>query len=455
LKTNGRQVHNLIQGDTKFLVIFGVLIVIIVIDISIVRLYDTVSKNFLPLDAKEALFVVTSGSCVIAGIILLEFMRPQRIQLAKKVPIWQIYRSTKVVQYALGIVLAYIVFQILEESYYSTYALLSAIACSYGLCIGILAIFVARITTTLLAYNRKPIIMILFALALGAITANMAITVIDVCLRLLDRPADTRFYVGGSMDVSKGRYNTLDDLYFSSYIASFFTAWISTIAMLSFYAKRVGKLWFCLLSTSPIVFFLAQFSFLLTPALSNTVITFDPFLAARIGTLIGTINKPVSGLMLALSFWIVAGTVGRTNPLRIYLIISGFGLLLLFATNQAILLSIAPYPPFGFASITLTGLSAYLAVVGIYTSSISMSNDANIRKSIKNLAKSESKLLDSIASAEMNKEIESRVIKVIKAQSSEIEDQTGSNPSLTDDEIKRYLEEAVEELKKNKEQQQR
>jgi hypothetical protein len=440
----------LIQRNTKLIVVFAALVAIIVLDISIIRLYDSVNKNFLPVDSKELLFAVTSVSCVITGIILLEFVRPQGVkdQLAKKVPIWQIYRSTKVAQYALGIVLAYILFQILVGSSYSTYALLTAIACSYTLCMGILAIFVARMMTTLLASNRKAIIMILFALALGAITANMAITLIDVSLRLLDRSVETRIFFGGSMDISKGRYVILDNLYFLSYLASFFTAWISTTAMLSFYAKRVGKFWFWLLTASPIVFFLAQFATLLTPALSNIVITFDPFLAARIGTLIGTIVKPLSGLMLALSFWVVAKTVGRTNPLRIYLIISGLGLLLLFATNQAILLSIAPYPPFGFASVTLTGLSAYLAVVGIYTSSISMSNDAKIRKSIKSLAKSESRLLDSIASAEMQKEVESRVIKVVKAQSTEIEDQTGSKPSLTDDEIKEYLDKVLKEIKR-------
>lgn len=450
MKTSGSiEPHELIQHNTKLIVVFAVLVAIIVLDISIIRLYDNVNKKFLPVNSKELLFAVTSASCLIAGIILLEFVRPQRVkdQLAKKAPIWQIYRSTKAVQYALGIVLAYIVFQILVGSSYSTYALLTAIACSYGLCIGILAIFVARMMTTLLASNRKAIIMILFALALGTITVNMAITLVDVSLRLLDRPAETRIFFGGSADVSKGRYDTLDNLYFSSYIASFFTAWISTTAMLSFYAKRVRKSWFWLFIASPIVFFLAQFAILLTPALS-TVITFDPFLAARIGTLIGTIVKPLSGLMLALSFWIVARTVDRTNPLRIYLIISGLGLLLLFATNQAILLSIAPYPPFGFASITLVGLSAYLAVVGIYTSSVSISNDAKIRKSIKSLAKSESRLLDSIASAEMQKEVESRVIKVVKAQSSEIEDQTGSKPSLTDDEIKEYLDKVLKEIKR-------
>jgi hypothetical protein len=77
-----------------------------------------------------------------------------------------------------------------------------------------------------------------------------------------------------------------------------------------------------------------------------------------------------------------------------------------------------------------------------------MSNDAKIRKSIKSLAKSESKLLDSIALAEMQNEVQNRVIKVVKAQSSEIKDQTGSKPSLTDDEIKEYLDKVLKEIKR-------
>lgn len=450
MKTGGSiEPHELIQHNTKLIVVFAVLIAIIISDISIIRLYDNVNKNFLSVNSKELLFAVTSASCLIAGIILLQFVKPQRVKdhLANEIPIWQIYRSTKLVQYALGIVLAYIIFQILGGTSYSTYGLLTAIACSYGLCIAILVIFVARMMTTLLASHRKVLIMVLFAVALGTVAVNMAITLVDVSLRLLDRPAETRIFFGGSADVSKGRYDTLDNLYFSSYIASFVTAWISTTAMLSFYAKRVGKFWFWLFTASPIVFFLAQFATLLMPVMS-TVITFDPFLAARISALIATVVKPLSGLMLALSFWVIARTMDRTNPLKIYLIISGLGFLLLFATNQAILLSIAPYPPFGFASITLTGLSAYLAVVGIYTSTVSISNDAKIRKSIKSLAKSESRLLDSIASAEMQKEIQNKVIKVIKAQSTEIEQQTGSKPSMTDDEIKEYLDKALKEIRR-------
>jgi hypothetical protein len=48
----------------------------------------------------------------------------------------------------------------------------------------------------------------------------------------------------------------------------------------------------------------------------------------------------------------------------------------------------------------------------------------------------------------MKKEVESKGIKVIKAQSTEIEDQTGWKPSLTDDETKEYLDKVMKEIRR-------
>jgi hypothetical protein len=58
----------------------------------------------------------------------------------------------------------------------------------------------------------------------------------------------------------------------------------------------------------------------------------------------------------------------------------------------------------------------------------------------------QSRLLDSIASAEMQNELQSRVIKLIKAQCTRIEEQTGTKPSLTDEEIKEYLNEILKQI---------
>ena len=56
--------------------------------------------------------------------------------------------------------------------------------------------------------------------------------------------------------------------------------------------------------------------------------------------------------------------------------------------------------------------------------------------------------LELIASSEAEKEIESRVIDVLRRQSAELEPATGVEPSLTDDELKAYLKEVLEETGK-------
>jgi hypothetical protein len=156
--------------------------------------------------------------------------------------------------------------------------------------------------------------------------------------------------------------------------------------------------------------------------------------------------------MLAIAFWSMAKVGKGHAALNRYLIISGFGFFLLFTSNQAILISIAPYPPFGIATVTVMGLSAYLIVIGIYMSTISLSQDAELRRSIKQIARSQSKLFDSMVTAEIEREIEreieKRVMQVIRTQSVEMEKETGVQPSLNDQEIQDYLKQVIKEVKK-------
>jgi hypothetical protein len=41
---------------------------------------------------------------------------------------------------------------------------------------------------------------------------------VNVSLRLGDRQPETKAFFGGSGDIGKGRYDTIDDLYFLSYL---------------------------------------------------------------------------------------------------------------------------------------------------------------------------------------------------------------------------------------------
>ena len=149
--------------------------------------------------------------------------------------------------------------------------------------------------------------------------------------------------------------------------------------------------------------------------------------------------------MLAICFWSMSRAAIQKPVVRSYFIISGFGFLLLFTSNQAILISIAPYPPFGISTITVMGISAYMIVLGIFSTTISISNDSALRKSVQRFVKSQSNLLELIASSETQRELESRVMYIVRKQASELEFTTGVEPSLNEDELKAYLKEVLKE----------
>lgn len=130
------------------------------------------------------------------------------------------------------------------------------------------------------------------------------------------------------------------------------------------------------------------------------------------------------------------------------MIISGYGFLLLFSTNQPSSLILTPYPPFGVATVTILIVSSYLVMVGIYNSATIVSINSNVRSSVYQIAK-ESKLLDFIGKAEMQKEI-TKIVRKVSKQTEEEEDMAGTSFTLDEQGLKDYILEVVDELKEKK-----
>jgi len=60
----------------------------------------------------------------------------------------------------------------------------------------------------------------------------------------------------------------------------------------------------------------------------------------------------------------------------------------------------------------------------------------------------ESNLLDSIGTAQMGQDLEKIVLKIVKEQQEVLTEQTGVEPSLTEDEVREYLDTVLLEVKK-------
>jgi hypothetical protein len=171
----------------------------------------------------------------------------------------------------------------------------------------------------------------------------------------------------------------------------------------------------------------------------------DPTLFGIIFTLIFTMSKPIGGILFGIAFWIVSRRVSK-HVIRYYLIVSAYGLILLFTSNQATSLIFAPYPPFGLVTVSLLGLSSYMLLVGIYSSAMSISRDTELRKFVHMVAAKEIEWLDRIGSAQVEQELITKVIPLVRHKAQNIEQETGIKSSLTDADVKQYLEEVLAEI---------
>ena len=95
-------------------------------------------------------------------------------------------------------------------------------------------------------------------------------------------------------------------------------------------------------------------------------------------------------------------------------------------------------------------MSAFLILLGLYYSAISVANDSDLRREIKRSVIKETKLLGSMGEAQMEQELEKKVMKLTNDKTEIMIEQTGIQPSLSIDEAREYLYEVMEEVKDRK-----
>ncbi|HEY1248231.1 MAG TPA: hypothetical protein VGE97_04520, partial [Nitrososphaera sp.] len=169
-------------------------------------------------------------------------------------------------------------------------------------------------------------------------------------------------------------------------------------------------------------------------------------------------TAPLEASLFAVIFLVIARSTrqrivgGGNRPLVFYLTVSGFGVMVLMATVSSPVHYIdfhqTPYPPFAVIPWSFGGFAAYMFSIGFYFSAISISQDRMLRKSIRRIATSETKLIGEIGMAQMHQEIERKVTLMTEEQEEILHKQTGIEQSLSEEEIKQYIDEALEETRR-------
>jgi len=283
---------------------------------------------------------------------------------------------------------------------------------------------------------------------MAMIVFNLVLTTIILNINLSEKPEQIRQFAGGSMDITAGKYVFLSSMFKISSILSFASIWLTT-ALLMHTAKdqliKEIRYWSVLII--PLVYFLISyfaqniFSSMLFPFLRS-----DPVFVSMILTSFFILSKPVGGLIFGILFWRISRLISFEKILREYMIISGYGFLLLFSANQSSSLVLGPYPPFGVATITILIVATYLILIGLYISATFISANTELRRSIYKIT-AESKLLSLLGKVEAEKEIEKTVTEIMKKKNTSTVSEN-VNFDLDKNELKNYLEKVMEEVGK-------
>jgi hypothetical protein len=434
-----------IIGDKKLLILVSILVVTFMVDSQIGYIADFIPERLVTNEG-IALFIGIAVVFAIGEILILQYVKTKDSH-ARALHLSAIHIGVTIAQYVLIAIIAFVIAQILLTTQYNTVTLAIALSISYGLWIIILALL-SRALFSWFRPARRNVMVVILALSMVAYVVN-GITGLANHLAILQQQLE----VVTSADVAsfpefdpESLQSQIDTAYQVAGNIAYVLTWIGTVMLLRPYIHRIGKIKFYAIMGSAMVYYLINFPLFvlgyLTPTGETDIDVMNNILIFGIATVF-------SGIIFGAAFLSVARNLQKGSALRDYLIIAAYGLLLFYVAGSAAV-SQAAYPPFGLASVAFTGLSCYLIYTGLYSSVISVSQDAELRQSIRKSAIKEVKFLESMGTAQMEQELQKRVLIIAKENSDSMAEETGVQPSLSEDEMKQYLEEVIKEIKVRK-----
>ena len=228
--------------------------------------------------------------------------------------------------------------------------------------------------------------------------------------------------------------------------ASFVSLWIASIFLLRRYKRKWGAIKFYTIISIPLIYYLGVFQLIFSNLLVHYYVL-NMFQSYTFNVVNSILTRPVGGMLFGVAFWMVGRSVNDKN-ISDYMKLSAFGIILLSVSNQDAGLYLLPYPPFGLPTITFAGISSYMLFVGLYYSSVSVSVNAELRKSIEKSVEQEFSFVSRLGMSQMEHEIQSRVKRLTKRSAKTLEENSGVEVSLENEDIDAYIKLVIKEKEK-------
>ena len=397
-----------------------------------------------------ALFLIIAAIYGITQYAILNFIKniTKKIRASVRL-IRTLHLFVSLIQYVLLAFIIIVILEILISSQYNTSILNWGTAINYAISGSVWAVLAAR----LLAWYRstKSFVVLMYTLSSVITGISFLLWLPYNAGVLLDMPIHRDIHTPPTSYQFYPLHSTMGILQYDSGIVIFVNVallWLSSVLMLYPFSNTIGKTKFWVLMTIPLIISVmvpTGLLFAYIPSILGIDSSNIPLYLTVLYTLVPGI---VAGFLFGAPFFIIAKRI-PSNALKEYLIITAWGLIIFNVTTSGNVLN-AAYPPFGFSNVMFQVTACYLIFVGLYSSAISISGDTKLRQTIKRSLLDESKLLDSLGSAQMKQETMNRMSKIVKEQQQILTEQTGVQSPTDETEMKQYLEDVMKEVQQQK-----
>lgn len=429
----------------KLLILMVVVIITLLIDSEIGYIADFIPEQLSSSTGLAGFIGIAIVFAVTQYFILSYIKQSNKETQARALNLDLTYSIISIAQFVLVGILAFIILQIIIAQQYSIMTLYASHVISYGLWIVTLGLL-AKAFFSWYRLSSKNIMVLILALSMIAYVVN-GITGLASYLDMLtqQKPVVTSTDIAYFPEFSIASLGSQIGL--TTQIASsiaYVLTWIGTAKLLYPNIKKLGKTKFWTIMGAAMAYYLVSF-----PLFVLGYFTPSENIDAMTNILIFSLGAIFSGVVFGAAFLSVARTLQKESTLRYHMILAAYGFLLFYIAGSASAAQ-AAYPPFGLASVSFTGLSCYLIYSGLYSSAVTVSQDIALRTSIKRSVTEQSKLLDSMGTAQMEQELQSKVLRVTQKLLDKMEEESGVEASLTEADIKEHIEMVRNEFKRIK-----
>jgi len=419
-------------------------IVLLGTDLYISSITD-VAVSFIQSPFGIGLFLTILGSTVIASLLVVNRVF---IIIKEKSSFEKFAKMLRVVQIIIYSLLFVLLLDIFIDNKYFTISLTTIMLVSYGSSI-LMSIFVSYKLFSWFKENKNKFAFI-FGLSIFILFVNNVVSILLFGTLLSEKPSE----IGFSTPVVFNFECDADSLYclfkeniinIQSYTLMIYFSlfWISNYFLLHYHIRKIGRIRFFALITLPLVLFFFVFIYHYDELYSLSENTnFDENVIFMLQIFIVMFSISLCGVLYGIGFKSVANLLKISHNVERYLKMASFGIILLFISANATIVG-ASLPPYGIPSIAFLPFASILFYIGIYYSIIAISNDIKVRKYIKSSAYKELEIMGDLAQSQMMDTMKQKVLNMTKKYSDELHQSNNSETTESDEDLKNYLDEAI------------